>query len=260
MEFLVEEKKIKHSQACRLISLSRNSKYYQKKMPVKDAPVKEAIEQVIGSSRKGRMQVIKLVQGQHPHLRSSRIRRVYEYCGFSLFKKPRRRVVHHPSNPITLPLKSNEEWGMDFMSDALVNGRKIRTLNVVDHYNRQCIGITISHNFPAKRVTEILERHFEKHGKPKRIRTDNGPEFTSFHFQKWLHDKGIEWSKIPKGRPDQNAIVERFNRSYREDVLDANLFYKIQEAQTVTDEWVKYYNQERPHQSLDYKTPAAYAA
>ena len=146
------------------------------------------------------------------------------------------------------------------MSDALVDGRKIRTLNVIDHYNRFCIGIAVATNFPAIRVIAYLERYIEKYGKPKRIRTDNGPEFISRRFQKWLQDQGIEWSKIPPGRPDQNAIVERFNRSYREDVLDANLFHTTEEAQRLTDEWIEYYNNERPHQSLNFQTPVAYAA
>jgi putative transposase len=257
---MVENKKMKYSQACRVMKCSRNSKYYQKKMPGNDAPVKQAIEEVITTSRKGRMKVIKLVQRKHPEFGSSRIRRVYEQGGFVLNKKLKRRVMHNPSNPIVIPEKPNEEWGIDFMSDALVNGRKIRTLNVIDHYNRFCAGIDVANNLPAVRVTERLDRMIEKHGKPKRMRTDNGPEFTSRHFQKWLQDRGIEWSKIPKGRPDQNAIVERFNRSYRQEVLDANLFNNVADAQQITDQWIEHYNNEWPHQSLQFKTPVEYAA
>ena len=249
-----------YSQACKLTGLSRNGKYYRKTMASKDAVVKEAIESVIGTTRKGRQKVIKLVQSKHPLIGSSRIRRVYERYGFSLHIRLKSRVSHHPSNPIVVPLRAGEEWGIDFMSDALVDGRKIRTFNVIDHYHRFCVGIAVAHNFPASRVIACLERYIEKYGKPKRIRTDNGPEFTSRRFQKWLQDKGIEWSKIPPGRPDQNAIVERFNRSYREDVLDANLFSSTEDAQQLTDQWIPYYNNERPHQSLNYKTPIAYAA
>jgi putative transposase len=257
---MVKEQKVSYSQACKLTGLSRNGKYYQKTMVSKDAVVKEAIESVIGTTRKGRQKVIRLVQNKHPHMGSSRIRRVYERYGFSLHRRLKRRVSHHPSNPIVVPLQAGEEWGVDFMSDALVDGRKIRTLNVIDHYNRFCVGIAVATNFPAIRVIAYLERYIEKYGKPKRIRTDNGPEFTSRRFQKWLQDKGIEWSKIPPGRPDQNAIVERFNRSYREDILDANLFSTTEDVQRLTDQWIVYYNNERPHQSLNYKTPIAYAA
>lgn len=229
-------------------------------MPQKDAFIKEAITNVIGASRKGRMKVIKLVQKTKPEIGSSSIRRVYEQYGFSLFKRMKKRVVYNPSNPIVIPTAKNDEWAIDFMSDVLSNDKKIRTLNVIDHYNRYCIGINVRHNYPAIRVIETMERLIEEYGTPKRIRTDNGPEFTSKKFQKWLKERNILWSSIPKARPDQNAIIERFNRTYREDILDANLLNSIEHAQRLSDEWRHEYNYERPHQSLNFKTPASYAA
>ena len=249
-----------HSQACRAVGMSRNSKYYKAVMPLKDAPVIKAIETITNGSRKGRMKVIKMVQRKHPEFGSSRIRRVYEQQGFSLNRKPKRRVAHNPSNPISLAFKPNEEWALDFMSDALIDGRKIRMLNIVDHCNRMCLGVKVSLSLPTRRVIEFLERAIEKYGKPLRIRTDNGPEFISKVFQQWMHDNKIDWCKIPKGRPDQNAIIERFNRTYREDVLDANLFKTIGQVQEISDKWIIHYNEERPHQSLQYKTPFEYAA
>lgn len=249
-----------HAQACKLVGASRTGKYYQKRMPAKDAVVKKAIEQVIGSSRKGRIKVIKLVQRKHPEMGDSKIRRVYENEGFALSRKLRRRIKDNPANPIAIPLKPNQEWAMDFMSDALENGRKIRTLNIVDHFNRQCKGLEVDFNLPARRVIEIVERAIERFGKPQKIRTDNGPEFRSKRFQLWLHTNTIEWERIQKGKPQQNAIIERFNKTYREDVLDANLFYSIEQANEVSQEWGKDYNHQRPHQSLNYQTPMAYAA
>ena len=142
MEYLAEHFQMSHAQACKLVGCSRTKKYYRKRMPAKDAVVKKAIEEVIGSSRKGRMKVIKLVQKKHPELGDGKIRRVYENEGFSLSKRLRRRIKDNPANPISIPLKANQEWAMDFMSDALDNGRRIRTLNIVDHFNRQCKGIT----------------------------------------------------------------------------------------------------------------------
>ena len=260
MAYLEEHYEMSHAQACKLVGCSRTKKYYQKRMPAKDAVVKKAIEEVIGSSRKGRTKVIKLVQKKHPELGDSKIRRVYENEGFSLSRKLRRRIKDNPANPISIPLKANQEWAMDFMSDALDNGRRIRTLNIVDHFNRQCKGIEVDFNLPARRVIEIVERAIERYGKPLRIRTDNGPEFRSKRFQLWMKDNLIEWSRIQKGKPQQNAIIERFNKTYREDVLDANLFYSIEQANAITQRWVVDYNHERPHQSLNYQTPMAYAA
>jgi putative transposase len=260
MAYLQENHKISHAQACKLVGCTRSKKYYHKRMPAKDAVVKQAISEVIGSSRKGRTKVIKLVQKKHPEMGSSKIRRVYEQAGFSLTKRLRRRIKDNPANPISIPLKPNEEWAADFMSDALDNGRRIRTFNVIDHFNRVCIGIELGFNMPSRKVIEMLEKVIERYGKPMRLRTDNGPEFRSKRFQLWLESQGIEWSRIQKGKPQQNAIIERFNKTYREDVLDANVFYSISQAKESTDRWVEDYNNERPHQALNYKTPMQYAA
>lgn len=229
-------------------------------MPGKDIVVKQAIESVMGSTRKGRNKIIRLVQKNHPHLGASKIRRVYERSGFSLSKKWRRRMKDNPANPISIPLVANEEWAIDFMCDVLEEGRQIRTLNVIDHFNRQCMGISVDYSLPSRKVIEALERIIEQHGKPIRIRTDNGPEFCSKRFQLWLRENKIEWSRIQKGKPQQNAIVERFNKTYREDVLDANLFSSLAHARELTTKWLWDYNNERLHESLNYLTPIAYAA
>jgi putative transposase len=242
------------------MNCSRTRFYYERKMPAKDQSIKQAIESVIGSSRKGRNKIIRLVQKQHPYLSASKIRRVYVKEGFSLMKRPRKRLKNNPANPIIIPLQRNEEWAIDFMCDVLQNGRQFRTFNVIDHYNRQALGILSAISIPARRATAFLDRLIEQHGKPTRIRGDNGPEMMSKWFRLWLQRNSIEWSAIPKGAPQQNAIVERFNRTYREDVLDANMFYSIEHAQQLTDQWLVEYNTVREHEALDYQTPLSYAA
>jgi putative transposase len=229
-------------------------------MPEKDAVIKKVIESVIGTSRLGRRKVIVKVQRKHPYLGASKIRRVYENEGFSLYKRMKKRRNDNPPNPIEVPQAPNIEWAMDFMSDSLVNGRKFRTLNIVDQYNRKCLEIGVNYSLPSRKVIDILEKTILEHGKPLGIRTDNGPEFTSHVFQDWLEKNNIEWIKIQKGKPQQNAIVERFNRTYREDILDANLFYSLEHVYEVTQPWKEDYNQERPHEALNYNTPNEYAA
>lgn len=229
-------------------------------MPVKDLVIKAAIEEAIGTSRKGRTKIIKLIQRRYPHISSSRIRRVYEQEGFSLHKKLKRRIKDNPKNPIEACFSPNEEWAIDFMSDALADGRKIRTLNVVDHFNRACLGVEVARSLPARVVIQLMQMLIEKYGKPKRIRTDNGPEFRSKLFQLWLMQNDIEWSKIQKGKPQQNAIIERLNRTFREDVLDANIFFTVDQAQEIANVWKHDYNNVRPHQSLNYQTPSSYVA
>jgi len=245
---------------CRILKCTRTQSYYKKKMPEKDASVISAINEVIGQSRKGRNKVIVLVRKKHPEYGKSQIRRVYERNGFSLKKRFRKRMKDHEANPIEIPFKENIEWAIDFMSDALHDGRRIRTLNIIDHYNRKCKGIKIAINIPARVVVEFLNQRIELFGKPLKIRTDNGPEFSSELFQKWLKDNDICWSKIQKGSPQQNGVIERFNRTYREDVLDANIFHNIKQAHLLTQRWINDYNNERPHQALNYLTPSEYAA
>lgn len=229
-------------------------------MPQKDEPIKAAIKDVLGKSRKGRNKIIRLVVKKYPQFGQSQIRRVYEQSGLSLTKKLRRRIKDNPANPINVPFEKNVEWAIDFMSDALKDGRRIRTLNIVDHFNRECLGIKVNLNLPARLVISYLEQRIEMYGKPQKIRTDNGPEFRSKLFQKWLFNNGIEWSGIQKGKPQQNAIIERFNKTFREDILDANIFNTIGQVQQLADEWIWEYNNERPHQSLNYETPVEYAA
>lgn len=229
-------------------------------MPDKDELIRIAIKAVLGSSRKGRNKVITLVRRKYPQYGHSQIRRVYERSGFSLSRKLSRRIKDNPANPIEIPFAQNEEWAMDFMSDALSDGRRFRTLNIIDHFNRKCIGIIANTSLPARVVIRYLEQRIELHGKPKRIRTDNGPEFRAKLFQKWLKNNDIIWSRIQKGKPQQNAIIERFNKTYREDVLDANIFRDIWQVDEITKPWINDYNNYRPHQALNYQTPSAYAA
>lgn len=229
-------------------------------MPAKDQHIQLLILSVLKASRKGRNKIIRLVKRLDPELTASRIRRVYEQSGMSLPHKPRKRLNQIESKPLNIPLSPMNEIAMDFMSDCLEDGRRIRTLNIIDQYNRMCLGIFIDFSFPSVKVIECLERVFSIFGTPKSIRTDNGPEFTSKRFRLWLHMKGIEHIRIQPGKPAQNGIIERFNRTYREDILDSNLIFNLDQLRIMTADWIKEYNEERPHQSLKYATPKGYAA
>lgn len=228
-------------------------------MPLKDAPVRDAIMKAIDGKRRGRKKVISIVRRKHNFSRS-RIRRVYKQSGLAMLHKPSKRLPAGERRPIERTLKANQEWAMDFMSDSLADGRSIRALTVIDHFNLECKGIRIHYSMPAKRVIEILEELFEIHGKPQRIRTDNGPEFISKPFQLWLKEKEIEWVRIQPGKPQQNAIIERFNRTVREDLFDAHLLFNLEHAEELNRQFIHDYNYNRPHESLGDQTPIEYAA
>jgi putative transposase len=140
----------------------------------------------------------------------------------------------------------------------LLNGRRIRTANVIDDYNREGLGILISFSLPSKRITRWLDQLACARGYPKYIRVDNGPENISHHFQTWAKTHGVIIHYIQPGKPAQNAYIERFNRSYREAVLDMYLFQTIHEVQEITNTWLKHYNEERPHEALKNQPPINY--
>lgn len=144
---------------------------------------------------------------------------------------------------------------MDFMSDALVDGRRFRTFNVIDDYNREGLCIEVDFSFPALRVIRVLERLISVYGKPRMIRLDNGPEFISQSLEQWCQQEQITLGFTQPGKPTQNAFIERFNGSFRREILDAYLFRSLKEVRELTQDWLKIYNFERPHESLQDLTP-----
>jgi len=170
-------------------------------------------------------------------------------------RKGKRRLPARVKQPLEQAGMLNQSWSMDFMSDSLVCGRKFRTLNVIDDYNREALAIEVDTSLSARRVIRVLERAIEVHGKPVTIRVDNGPEFTSKDFELWCKDKSITIQFIQPGRPMQNGFIERFNGSYRKEILDAYAFFELYEVRELTKEWIEEYNTNRPHESLGNLTP-----
>ena len=189
-----------------------------------------------------------------------RVRRVYKLLGMHKRKRIRKRIPSRVKSPLLQPDYCNKNWSIDFMSDALQNGRKFRTLNIIDDYNRKALWIEPGFSMPSKAVTKILEQAIREHGKPETIRSDNGPEFISADFTDWCKENEIIIQYIQPGKPMQNGFIERFNRTYRQDVLDANLFEDIMQVRVLTEEWMDDYNNQRPHESLGGKPPSKFKA
>jgi putative transposase len=187
-----------------------------------------------------------------------RVVRVYRKMGLQLRRKFKKRINRPYREGLSQPIMPNVTWSIDFMSDALEDGRRLRTFNVIDDYNRQCLGIQAGISMPSNRVTRILDEIIETYGKPHALRCDNGPEFISFHIQQWAEDNGIELKYIQPGKPNQNGFIERFNRTYREDVLDAYLFRDLKQLQITTDYWIDQYNTKHPHQALGRMSPVGF--
>ena len=141
------------------------------------------------------------------------------------------------------------------MSDGLTGNRKFRTFNVMDDCTREALAGEIDTSLSSRRVIRTLERIIEERGQPLSVRTDNGPEFTSKDFELWAKGKGIDICYIQPGRPMQNGYIERFNRLYRESVLDAYVFFDLEQVRRLTEEWMEEYNERRPHEALKNLTP-----
>ena len=188
----------------------------------------------------------------------TRIWRVYCQLPLNLPRRTKRRVPQRERQPLLVEPRINAVWALDFMRDTLYSGRVFRTLNVIDEANRGALGIDVAVSIPATRVTSFLAQMIDLHGRPSAIRCDNGPELTSQTFTDWCKEKDIELRFIQPGKPDQNAYIERFNRTYREEVLSAYLFDSLQDVREITEEWLERYNEIRPHDALGSLPPARY--
>mgnify|MGYP000515951501 CR=1 FL=1 len=187
-----------------------------------------------------------------------RVLRVYRNMKLSLRRKHKKRLVNRVKQALEVPTVLNECWSMDFMSDALTDGRKLRVFNVMDDCNRESIAIDVGLSYPARAVIETLNNLKEEIGTPKYIRCDNGPEFISKIFMNWCEKNFIEIKYTQPGKPMQNGYIERFNRFFREDVLDAYYFNDIYQLQKISDNWREDYNFNHPHKSLGRKSPKEY--
>lgn len=185
-----------------------------------------------------------------------RVYRVYRALELNLRIKPRKRLKREKPEELATPEKPNMVWSMDFMADRLSDGRQFRLLNVLDDFNREGLGIEIDFSLPAERVVRALNQIIEWRGCPFAIRVDNGPEYVSATLSDWAARKGIALNYIQPGKPQQNAYVERYNRTVRHEWLDLYLFETIEEVQEIATEWLWTYNHERPNMAIGGIPPA----
>jgi len=184
-----------------------------------------------------------------------RVYRIYRELELNMRIKPKRRLKRDVPDALAVPRKKNVMWSMDFMHDSLANGRSFRTFNVLDDYNREGLGIEVDLSLPAGRVIRALDQIIEWRGKPDGIRNDNGPEYISAELAAWAEKHAIRLHFIQPGNPQQNAYIERFNRTVRHEWLNQHLFESIDHAQYTATQWLWQYNTERPNMAIGGITP-----
>lgn len=185
-----------------------------------------------------------------------RVYRIYCELELNLRIKPKKRLKRDKPEALAVPEGPNQTWSMDFMSDQLANGRSFRTLNVIDDFNREGLAIEVDFSLPSERVVRCLNQIIEWRGKPQNIRVDNGPENISATLMLWAENRGVAIQHIQPGKPQQNAYIERYNRTVRHEWLAQNIFETIEEAQDQATKWLWTYNNDRPNMAIGGVTPA----
>jgi putative transposase len=188
-----------------------------------------------------------------------RTERIYREEGLALRRKRRRKGAAGARVVMPSPQRTNERWSMDFVTDSIVTGRRLRALAIIDDYSRECPAIEVDTSIGGVRVVSVLERLAATRGLPEVITMDNGPEFAGRHLDEWAFRKGVKLNFIRPGKPIENAFAESFNGRLRDECLNTNWFLNLKHAREVIEGWRRDYNDVRPHSSLNNRTPVEYA-
>lgn len=245
--------------ACGLMQI-RMSSYYYRPRPRPDGALRAALKEAAAKRRRwGYRMLAVLMERQGFTDNIKRIYRVYREEKLQVKIRRRRKTARWRGDKPVPASRPNECWSMDFMSDQLANGRTIRVFNVVDDFTRQCLAMEVDTSLNGVRVTRVLDRLVARHGHPQRIVMDNGPEFTGKALDRWAYEHRVHLAFIEPGKPVQNAFVESFNGTCRDECLNENWFLSLADARTIIENWRIDYNEQRPHSSLGRKTPSEFA-
>lgn len=253
----VMEKGISARLACEVFVISETCYRYEPKLSAENARIADWLIRLTHNQRNWGfglcflyLRNVKGFSWNH-----KRVYRLYRELELNLRIKPKKRLVREKPEPLAVPEAVNQVWSMDFMHDRLGDGRSIRLLNVIDDFNREGLGIEVDFSLPAERVIRVLKQIIEWRGQPQVLRCDNGPEYISTALRTWAEERGIRLEYIQPGKPQQNAYVERFNRTVRYDWLGQYLFDSLAEVQEYATRWLWTYNNERPNMGLGGITP-----
>jgi len=216
-------------------------------------------ELAIEYGRYGYRRITALLRNEGWRVNHKRVERIWREEGLKVPKRQpkRRRLWFNDGSCLRLrPGYKNHVWSYDFVAERTSDGKAVRMLNIIDEYSRECLAISVGRKITASNVIDTLADLFLEHGRAKFIRSDNGPEFVAELIRGWLKDLGVQTASIEPGSPWENGYIESFNGKFRDELLNAEVFDTIYEAQVITEQWRKYYNTLRPHSALGYRPPA----
>ena len=240
------KKNISITTVCQIYSISKYYYYYQpKRSDDNELIARMLIELTTKYKRWGFKMCYYYIRNVKNYTYNHK--RVYRIYKELLRIKPRKRLKRDKPDALAIPTQTNEVWSMDFMSDSLTNGTKIRSFNIIDDYNKEALALEVSNSMPTTKIIRALTQVIPQRGKPKILRCDNGPEYISHKLKYWAQSQDIHLLYIQPGNPTQNAYIERFNRTVRQECFNMHLFTSLEQAQDLATKWLWYYNNERPH-------------
>ena len=256
MVYSKETHKVSIRKACCYFELSYSVLYYKRRRNSQDDLIREELKTLAEKEQTWGFWLMRhRLKNMGFWWNHKRIYRIYTSMKLNLRSKRKKRLPARVKEPLLRPIYPNVTWSMDFMHDTLENGRKVRSLNIIDDFNREVLQVSIDTSLPSAKVISKLEQLIEWRGKPEKIRVDNGPEFIAEKLKNWCEFHGIELHFIQPGKPTQNSLIERFNRTFRTEFLDVYLFENLQQMRNYAEIWMWKYNNERPHSALQYLTP-----
>ena len=252
--YLRTEYELSERKACGLIGALRSSCRYRKKSK-SDFLENRLRELAAKKIAYGYRRLCALLQSEGHKVNHKRVYRLYKKNSLERRQKQRKRFSYTRSKKLEKPSGPNQIWAMDFMSDSCANGSKLRILNVLDLFARECPAITIGSSLPSSKVIATLEALSQERGLPGVIKVDNGPEYRSKRIQAWASERGVSLNYITPGKPMENGYIESFNGKLREECLNHNWFKNLREASAIIEDWRREYNAKRPHSALGYLSP-----
>jgi putative transposase len=257
---MIEQHHLSERRACRLVGLSRDS---YRNPPVVDEATQQLSAKIVEIAqvrrRFGYRRIHDLLRPEFPGVNHKRVYRLYSQAQLAVRKRKKVRRAASERVPLTVAGGVNEVWSMDFVSDSLANGRRIKCLTVADDFTHECVDIAVDYGISGQYVTRLLDRAALFRGYPAAVRTDNGPEFTCRAFIAWAQSHGVRHILIQPGRPMQNGYIESFNGKFRDECLNEHWFQTLQQARSEIAIWRQDYNEVRPHSSLGRIPPAEFA-
>lgn len=250
---------ISERRACRYTGFARATQRYQSRRPP-DTELRARLHELAARRRRwGYRQLCRVLRREGQRINPKRVQRVYQEEGLQVRRRKRRRRAVVPRTPMPAPTRANERWSMDFVRDTLGDGRVFRAFTLVDDCTRECPVIEVDFSLSGDRVARVLDRLAATRGVPAAIVCDNGPEFAGQALDTWAHTRGVKLDFIDPGKPTQNAFIESFNGTFRDECLNENWFVSLGDAQRTIEAWRIDYECERPHSKLRDHTPREFA-